>query len=200
MSLPLGATTPPIYGNITQLKAIILADFRRTEANVGFHPGRLSNGFKLLLLKRLPQPQDFELHGTTLRSGGRFGLPETTGAADRRRGSVHESILNKRGAAGYQDLQDQALGFVSITGPNRLVKILPATGHNAAMSPADQYPMGGGFLQWDLKKPGLPFLCAAEFTRDGNVETEDQTYRINSGNFLTDYPEREKLQRFLQNA
>lgn len=200
MPLTLGAMTPAISGNITQLKAVILADFRRTETNIGYHAGRLSQGYKLLLLKRLPEPKDFELHGTTLRSGGKFGLPRSTEAEDALRGSVHGSIVDERGQAGYRDLQEAALGFTSVSGPDRLVKILPTTRHDGAMGPADQYPMGGGFLQWDLKKPGLPFLFAAEFMSDGSVRTKDRSYQINSGNFLKDYPEREKLQKFLRQA
>lgn len=198
MSLTLGALTPAISGNITQLKTIILASFRRTETNIGYHAGRLDQGYKLLLLKRMPEPKHFELHGTTLRSGGKFGLPRSTEAEDAQRGSVHDSIVSQRGQGGYRDLQELALGFTSVSGPDRLVKILPTTRHDGAMSPSDQYPMGGGFLQWDLKKPGLPFLFAAEFMSDGSVRTKDRTYRINSGNFLTDYPEREALQKFLR--
>lgn len=198
MSLMLGAMTPAISGNITQLKAIILADFRRTETNIGYHAGRLTQGYKLLLLKRLPEPKDFELHGNTMRSGGKFGLPGSTDAEDAGRGSVHDSILGQRGQDGYRDFQELALDFTAVSGSDRLVKILPTTRHDSAMSPSDQYPMGGGFLQWDLKKPGLPFLFAAEFMSNGNVRTKDHTFQINSGNFLKDYPEREKLQKFLR--
>ena len=68
------------------------------------------------------------------------------------------------------------------------------------MTPADQYPMGGGFLQWDLKKPGLPFLFAAEFMSDGSVRTRDRTFQINSGRFVADYPERQALMKYLQQA
>ncbi|WP_299473376.1 hypothetical protein [uncultured Roseibium sp.] len=200
MSLTIGDILPTISGNVTQLKAVILADFRQTEINIGYHAGRLSQGYTLLLLKSMPQPDDFELHGTTLRSGGRFGLPGETQAQEDLRGSVHGSILQERGAHGYRNMQEGGLRHVALNGPDRLVKILPTTRHDGGMSAAAQYPMGGGFLQWDLKKPGLPFLCAAEFRSDGTVKTKDQVYRINSGDFLTDYPEREKLQRFLQQA
>jgi len=200
MSWTVGQMTPAVYGNISQLKAVILADYRATEANVGFHAGRLSNGFKLLLLKSPPRPQDFEFQGTTLRSGGRYGLPAATDAEDAKRAAVHDGILKERGAAGYEALQKHVLGTSSFTGPDRLVKILPDTRHDSAMSPADQYPAGGGFLQWDLKKPGLPFLYAALFHGDGSVETVQGTFQLNTGNFLADYPQRAKLQKYLQTA
>ena len=117
MSLTLGAMTPAISGNITQLKAVILADFRWTETNNGYHAGRLSQGYKLLLLMRLPQPKDFELHGNTLRSGGKFGLPGSSTAADALRGSVHDSIREKRGADGYRNLQQTSLESITVKGP-----------------------------------------------------------------------------------
>ncbi|MBN9673465.1 hypothetical protein [Roseibium aggregatum] len=198
MSFVLGQMTQPFGGNISQLRAIILADYRATEANLGFHAGRLSNGFKLLLLKSPPRPDDFEFQGTTLRSGGRFGLPAATYAEDAKREAVHDSIMSERGAAGYRALQEHVLGVSSFTGPDRFVKVMPDTRHDGAMSPADQYPMGGGFLQWDLKKPGLPFLYAANFRPDGTVITEKETFQLNSGKFLADYPQRQKLQKFLQ--
>lgn|GEM_PF-930276 len=196
--LPVGQMTRFFAGNVSQLHAIILADNGRTEANIGYHHGRLSQGFKLLVLKVLPRPENFEFHGTTLRSGGRAGLPQSTEKADKARESVHDSILAERGPDGYRDLQTRALSLATVTGPNRLVKVLPTARHDDDMEPSRQYPAGGGFLQWNLKQPGLPFFCAAHFKPGGTVVTGDGTFQINSGHFLADYPQREKLQKYLR--
>lgn len=196
--LPVGQMTKHFAGNISQLNAIVLSDYRRTEENIGYHKGRLDQGFKLLVLKHLPLPEVFEFQGTTLRSGGRYGLPEETQEADRRRATVHDGILADRGAAGYRDLQTRTLSLATVTGPKRLVKVMPTIRHDEHMAPRDQYPMGGGFLQWDLKKPGLPFFCAAHFKPGGTVVTVDGMFQVNSDNFLADYPQREKLQKYLQ--
>ncbi|PVB59319.1 hypothetical protein [Labrenzia sp. 011] len=198
MSFKLGEMTPAISGNISRLRAIILANYRATEKNIGYHAGRLSLGYKLLVLKTPPKPEDFEFHGTTSRSGGRYGLPAQTAAEDRRRVSVHEDILQERGEKGYREFQKHVLSISTFTGPDRLVKILPETRHDDDMSPDRQYPPGGGFLQWNLKKPGLPFLFAAHFLADGTVKTKGATYRLNSGSIDTDLRQREKLQHFLQ--
>jgi hypothetical protein len=60
--------------------------------------------------------------------------------------------LAERGSKGYEDLQLSALRSVKITGANRIAKVLPETGHDDLMSPAKQYPMGGGGPQWKIKK------------------------------------------------
>ena len=196
----LGKLTPKKSGNITQLKALILADLRATEKNVGFHSGRLSRGFKLLLLKEMPRPEDFEMHGTTLRSGGRFGNPLQDPEEDKQRRRVHDDIMETLGAAGYGALQAAGLKFASVSGRDRLIKNLPEIRNNRDMTPDVQYPPGGGFLQWDLKKPGLPFLFAAEFSGDGTVRIPGETLQLNSGNLNADYPQRQRLQHYLQTA
>lgn len=200
MSYTVGQTTGPLPGNITQLNALILADNRQTERNLGFHPGRLSKGYSILVLKALPLQDAFEFDGTTLRSGGRVGLPGATEAADRLRPRVHDQILNERGAGGYKALQSHVLRQIAVSGRMRLVKVLPDMRHNAALEPDVQYPAGGGFLQWKLKKPGLPFFVAAQFAADGTVSTPTETLHLNTGNFSVDYPQRAKFQQYLQTA
>lgn len=200
MNIVLGQMTSPISGDITQLNAIILADARRTEANLGFHLGRLSGGYKILVLNRRPQASDFEFSGTTLRSGGREGLPADTDEKDKDRMRIHDGIMGARGADGYAAMQQAALQNIQVKGPQRLVKIMPDIRHNTDMSPSQQYPMGGGFLQWTLKKPGLSFFCAAQVAKDGLVSVPGQTFQLNSGNFANDYPQRAEFQKYLQQA
>ena len=47
------------------------------------------------------------------------------------------------------------------TGPDRLVKLVAVTRHVQGMAPAEQYPMGGGGLQWTLRHD-CRFLVAAK--------------------------------------
>lgn len=200
MFMVLGQMTPHISGDITQLSAIILADIRKTERNLGFHIGRLTGGYKILVLKKQPQPADFEFSGTTLRSGGRDGLPGKTTQEDKARPRVHDNLMEARGAKDYEGMQRIALQNIQTNGPKRLVKIIPEIRHNDNMSPRNQYPMGGGFLQWTLKKPGMSFLCAADVAKDGTVSIPGETLHLNSGNFEADYPQRAKFQQYLQRA
>lgn len=192
--------TRPLHGNITQLNALILADDRQTERNLGFHPGRLSQGYKIVVLKSLPRPDSFEFDGTTLRSGGKLGLPSANEDVEKLRPRVHQQIEDHRGKDGYLALQKHVLQGITVSGPKRLVKILPELGHDDDMTADRQYPAGGGFLQWNLKRPGLPFLCAAKIAADGTVSIPGETLRLNSGNFGVDYPQRAKFQKYLQTA
>jgi hypothetical protein len=201
-----GSTTPPIWGYITQLNALILASPDRTAANLGFHAQRLDAGFKILVLKRLPQTSQFQFDGTTMRSGGRDGLPAASQKDDAKRGRVHDSIKKERGISGYADLQKAVLRDMKTTGPKRLVKVIPNTAHDQNMGPDKQYPMGGGFLQWTLVWPGIPFFCAAE-VGPGDVakipargKIPKRVLNLNTGNFLADYPQRAALQTYLQSV
>ncbi|MEL7091671.1 MAG: hypothetical protein AAFN94_08055 [Pseudomonadota bacterium] len=200
MSFTLGALTAPIGGNITTLNAILLADPRAIESNLGYHPGRLAGGFKILLLRTLPTPAQFEFDGTTLRSGGRVGLPADDAAADAARPRVHDQITAERGADGYAKMQEIILRDMQVTGPKRLVKIMPETRHDDGMAPSAQYPMGGGFAQYKLKAPGMPFLFAASLDGKGVASIPGDSLPLNSGNFTADYPNRAKLQSYLQRA
>lgn len=200
MSIAIGSMTPPIWGDITQLNALILASSVRTAANLGFHAHRLDAGFKILVLKRLPQTSEFQFGGNTLRSGGRYGMPAASQTADATRGRVHDSIEAERGSSGYADLQKTVLRDMQTTGPKRLVKVIPNTAHDPNMDPDKQYPIGGGFLQWTLLKPGISFFCAAEVGAGGVAKIPGRVLNLDTGNFRADYPQRAALQTYLQSA
>jgi hypothetical protein len=138
--------------------------------NLGFNPARLAAGYWMVLLYSPLNVGDFEFSGTTLRSGGRLGLPAATGAADKLRPRVHDQIMAERGADGYKKLQAQVLSSVTITGPNRIAKVIPETRHDASAAPNIQYPMGGGGLQWTLIKKKR-FLIALHVGPDGMATT-----------------------------
>lgn len=159
-------------GNVTTLNAIAALPARRVEENLGYGRGRLSQGYCILLLKQKLTPDDFEFEGTTLRSGGRAGLPADNIAADRKRRRVHDDAMAEYGGGGYRALQTRALLTIPLTGASRIAKVLPTIRHNDRLTPSEQYPMGGGFLQWTLKRP-CDFLVAAFVDETGFAHTKD---------------------------
>ena len=92
--------------------------------------------------------------------------PRRDQAADRARQHVSDVVMNERGIAGYRDLQLRTLASITDTGPDRIVKVIPATRHSNTMAPSDQYPMGGGGLQWTLVRP-CDFLVAMSVDENG---------------------------------
>ncbi|MBN8633305.1 MAG: hypothetical protein J0L76_20920 [Rhodobacterales bacterium] len=185
-----------LTGNVTTLQWIKPGFEAETEAALGYHRGRLAQGYWIMLLKQLPGPGQFTFDGTTLNSGGRTGLPAATQAADHLRPKVHDQILAQRGAAGYADLQARVLTNVQVQGEHRIAKVLPGTRHDAAMAPNQQYPAGGGGLQWVITAPGLPFLAAAEVRADGTVAIPGRIFDLKTG----DYAVRAALRQYLMQA
>jgi hypothetical protein len=155
-----------LTGDVTQNRWVGARSARALEESLGYGSGRLSAGWMVLLLKQKLQPADFKFSGITLRSGGRLGLPGETEAADRARQHVSDVVMNERGIAGYRDLQLRTLASITDTGPDRIVKVIPATRHSNTMAPSDQYPMGGGGLQWTLVRP-CDFLVAMSVDENG---------------------------------
>jgi hypothetical protein len=196
MELKLGETVA-LTGNVSTLEWIKPGYERETEAALGYHPGRLAQGYKIALLTRMPRPQDFEFDGTTLRSGGRLGPPLANNAADQARIRVHDQILADRGQDGYRALQEWALRNVTLRGDQRIAKVLPTLRHSGAMTPDAQYPMGGGGLQWKIAGPlGLPFLIAVEVGTDGVARTPGFSVDLARGG----YDARAKLRTYMMNA
>jgi hypothetical protein len=195
MSITLGQHVT-LSGNVTTLQWIKPGAEAETEAALGFHRGRLAQGYWILLLRHLPRPDQFRFDGTTLNSGGRLGMPATTSAADLQRPSVHDQVMAQRGASGYADLQTRTLRDIRVTGEQRIAKVLPGTRHAAMMAPSDQYPAGGGGLQWSILPPGLPFLAAAEVRADGTVALPGRVIDLASGG----YAARATLRQYLTMA
>lgn len=195
MSISLGQHLT-LSGNVTTLQWIKPGFEAQTEAALGFHRGRLAQGYWILVLKQLPRPDQFRFDGTTLNSGGRLGLPAATTAADLQRHKVHDQVMGQRGAAGYADLQARSLRDIRVTGEQRIAKVLPGTRHDVHMAPSAQYPAGGGGLQWALLPPGLPFLAAAEVRADGTVAIPGKVLDLASGG----YAARAALRQYLTMA
>ena len=188
-----------LNGSVTQNKWVGARSAGWLEENLGFAPGRLAQGWKVLLLKATLGPDDFELDGTTLRSGGRFGLPANTWEADKERGRVHDDIVRDYGSKGYADLQRYALKSITPKGENRLVKVVPVIPHDDSIPPDRQYPMGGGGLQWKLKKC-FDFLVAMTVDQNGiAVIASDPPFSASLARSVR-YDDRQKIRIFLDEA
>jgi len=155
-----------ISGDVTQNTWVGARSARDLEASLGYGAGRLAAGWWVLVLKQKLTPADFKFSGLTIRSGGREGLPAATEAADRARPHVHDQVLAARGPAGTEALQRSTLASIPETGAGRLVKVIPVTRHASGMAPDQQYPMGGGGLQWTLIRP-RSFLVAMAVDENG---------------------------------
>jgi hypothetical protein len=196
MSFSVGQITPNgIHGDISTLQWIKPGFENSTEASLGYRRGRLSQGYWILLLTSLPRPDQFEFAGTTLRSGGKYGLPQGDKEAEAARPRVHDKIVQERGEAGYEQLQRTILAATSVAGETRLVKIIPDIPHSDEMPASLQYPMGGGGLQWRLKKPGIPMLVAARIDRDATAHIPGETLYPRAT-----YEDRARLRRYLCDA
>jgi hypothetical protein len=157
-------------GDVTTLNWIDARPPFALARNLGFDQNRLARGYWIILLCETLTADDFIFSGTTLRSGGRLGLPAHDPAADRLRPHTHDQILQERGQVGYEDLQKQLLKSVQIHGPNRIAKVIPVTRHDSGAAPDLQYPPGGGGLQWTLKNK-KKFLIALQVDANGTATT-----------------------------
>ncbi len=167
-------------GDVTTLNWIGPRPGGDIEVNLGFGGGRLAQGYYVAVLVEPLEVGDFEFGGTTMRSGGREGLPAGNSVTDQLRPRIHDNIVTQRGQVGYDDLQRRTLTTVQIKGPQRIAKVLPVTPHDNVMAPNLQYPMGGGGLQWKiLRKPnrlnpavdGKKFVIALHVDANGIADT-----------------------------
>lgn len=161
MSLTLG-TTVPSKGCITRLIDVVNREPAFLEDLVGFHRGRLAQGFYFLLLTQAFGPGEFEFHGYTHMSGGKIGLPSNNPAIEGARPSVHGNLLNQFGARDTGGLMKNFCSTIRLKGPDRYVKILPAVQHDPAMGAADQYPASKLSIRQVNLRVAKPFLVAAE--------------------------------------
>lgn len=156
--------TVRLRGDVTQLQAIAMATPADISKRLGLAPERLVRGYWICLLKinRIDEDlaKDFIYAGTTMRSGGRMGLPAMSKTKDQER--LHSDRLLQRayGKEGYRNAQLADFQRISERGHNRLVKIVTVVRHIDTMLPAIQYPSGGAHLQWTLINP-RKFICGA---------------------------------------
>lgn len=183
-----------LRGDVSTLQRIGARSGAALEAELGFHGGRLAKGYLLLVLRQRLTPADFEFAGITLRSGGRLGNPASTPAADQLRERVSDQMRREYGAVGYDKMKEKALGNITDSGPQRIIKILPTIRHDAALGPDVQYPPGGGGLQWTLVKE-CRFQVALEVTETGQAKAQGLSWPIGAG---STYDDRHQINAYLE--
>lgn len=185
-----------LKGNVTQNRWVGARSAGPLARSLGFAEERLSGGWAVLVLKQKLSPADFILEGITLRSGGRSGLPSANAAIDAVRPAVHSRVQAEYGSDGYRKLQAFGLSGVQDTGDARIVKVVPYAPHDPGMAPSEQYPMGGGGLQWRLIRP-CRFLVAMTVDAQGIARIPGFSALL-SETLAID--ERARLARFISNA
>jgi hypothetical protein len=170
------------------------------EEMLGFRAGRLSQGYYFLLLKDGLTAGDFDFGGTTMRSGGRYGKPQASRDDDGRRTHVSSQMRHEYGEAEYERRKQQLAPGAQTSGPRRLAKIFPVEGLGDTFSPAVEFPMGGGGLQWTLIQPKT-FLIALEVTSSLMAIGKDLMVSIDPGQTGQQLlANRTEVARYLENA
>ena len=188
-------------GNVTRLSCIRPGEDSYTESMIGYAQGRLSKGYFILLLLEALRPGEFQFHGTTLRSGGKLGLPCATPEAEDRRRKVHDLMIREYGEAHYRKMQDSALRNAPLRGADRIAKIAPAIRHDDSLSAAEQYPMGGGGLQWDISRDHpKSFYIGAEVLPGGIARTPEGVHQLGLAHAADRYEQRRALRQYLMRA
>jgi hypothetical protein len=131
-----------VTGYVTQDKFLIGRTLAELESYLGFHKGRLARGATFVKLTRLPTDTEFELAAFSMTAAHRYAAP--TGLD-------------------ITKLKDLARSAWDLSGPNRLVKVLPGIAHDPTMADDDQYPPGQGVPQWRIKRDRpVPGIIVAE--------------------------------------
>lgn len=196
MIAPVLGQTASRRGDITTNTWVGARSARALESSLGFGSGRLNAGWWILVLKKPLTADDFIFSGTTLRSGGRLGLPTDDSRTDRLRPHVDEVMVQEQGERSVRTLRERMLTRVSYQGPDRLVKVVPVTGHSDSMRPDLQYPMGGGGLQWTLIR-NVEFFVAVQVEASGIARTPNFSVNLSAH---AAYADRAKLARYIEGA
>ena len=193
----------PMAGCVTRLQDLLGREPEELERIIGYHRGRLAQGYYIAVLKEPLRPGEFEYGGYTHFSGGKMGAPDPLKrpGVDAARPGVHQSLLKDVGAKGLNGLQQKTAGATPLVGTERLAKVLPKIMHDAAMdgdpTKPVQYPVGAGIKQFILtvKKN---FLIAAEVDAGGDVKGRNSfTSKIAKS---VPYDERVKVRRYLESV
>lgn len=118
-----------VSGCVTKDKFIRGRTIEEIERLIGFHRGRLSSGLTVVRLNRLPAINEFE-------------LAAYSNVATHRHQQPTDLDISK--------IKQLAIASWSLTGVERLVKVLAAIRHDTGMDPDVQYPPGRGIPQWKL--------------------------------------------------
>lgn len=186
--------TASLTGDVTRLRFIAGRSPSTIETMLGYGPGRLREGYWIVVLIEPLRLKDVIFAGLTLRSGGREGKPLHDPDADARRLHVYETMLRDYGSTHVDHLREELVSDpTNLRGENRIAKIVPVT-HHVGKDPAAEYPMGGGAPQFTMTAPHR-FRVAAAVDRKA-VATTAAGWSVNIGNHAR-YEDRAKLNRYL---
>ena len=118
-----------VKGYVTQLGFLAGRPLREIESLLGYSPCRLARGASFAAPDRLPNINEFETAGYSQVAAHRHVMP---------------AGLDPTG------LRRMARSAWSLTGPDRLIKVLPETPHDRMLSDDVQYPPGQGIPQWKI--------------------------------------------------
>jgi hypothetical protein len=121
-----------VSGCITKEKFIAGRTLAEIEKILGFHRGRLASGIAVVVLSELPDLQSFDLAAYS---------------------NVATHRLQTPAGLDLQKVKANAKASWTLTGFERLVKVLSALRHAPDMHPDLQYPPGHGAPQWIAKVP-----------------------------------------------
>lgn len=129
-----------LRGFFTSQKWVSGKSLSELEGLIGYRPGRLgSQGASVYAFNRVPENWEFDVKGYTNVSGGMNIDPKWL-AAD----AAAAGYYAKTGMRSSETvLKDNARASMTVTGPNRLIKIKPILD-----DPSDPYPPGMGIPQW----------------------------------------------------
>jgi hypothetical protein len=131
-----------VRGYVTKDKFLAGRTLREIEGYLGFHHGRLGRGATFLKLSRLPTSTEFELAAYSMTAAHRHVTPS---------------------GLDISKLKSLAMDSWTLVGGDRLIKVLPAVGHDAHMADDDQYPPGAGVPQWRIiPSAPIPGVVVAE--------------------------------------
>jgi hypothetical protein len=138
---------PPIVtlrGFFTAEKWLQGKTLSEMEALIGYRAGRLSTlGASVYRFTRVPENWEFEVAGYTNVSGG-LAMDPAWVAQDRLAAAYHA----KTGVPNAETrLKNNARASMSVSGPNRLIKVKPLLD-----DPLDTYPPGRGIPQWRVSE------------------------------------------------
>lgn len=128
-----------VSGNFTMLGYLEGLDGPTLERTLGFHPGRLAQGFAVVTLAEgeLMLPQQIELKASTRWSAGAVAAPGSTSSRE------IEALLDARGRD-VVELKAKVCAFFARRGRNTPAKVLPAMRHEAGMRYPDAEAIAPG--------------------------------------------------------
>lgn len=115
------------------------------EDGIGYHRGRLREGYLFLAITERIRADEIALVGHSHFSGGRIGHP-----AREDRITAEESLRREFGDGLVQRQKQQVVAAINAGGSDLAVKVLPQIRHDPDMSTAEQYPVGLGIPQFNL--------------------------------------------------